>query len=118
MTDPVVACVMLVNGREAMVRRAITSFRAQTYQRKRLLIWNTGSYGPVSPDSSGLDPSAQIHEPCIVGTTGRSTIGKLRNEAARHLLSLSRSYDGIQDPDLIAHWDSDDWSHPLAWRTK
>ena len=43
---PTVCCVMLVNGREAMVKRAIASFRAQTYERKRLLIVYSGDVYP------------------------------------------------------------------------
>lgn len=53
--DPVVACVMLVNGREDMVRRAVASFHSQTYRNKRLVSW---------PGASG------------------KTIGEYRNEAA------------------------------------
>lgn len=112
MDDPLVCCVVLVDGREAMVQRAIASFRAQTYERKRLLVWNTGSHGPVLTDSDSLDPSAQMWEPCIVGPVERMRIGQLRNEAIKYLLSLPLSYEGIDAPDIIAHFDSDDWSHP------
>lgn len=97
MSKPTVCVVMLVNGREAMVRRAIASYRAQTYQRKRLLIY---ANGPVEPaEYLNADAIYTEYEP----VTGK-TIGWLRNQANEIASRLN--------PDIIAHFDSDDWSHP------
>jgi glycosyltransferase involved in cell wall biosynthesis len=74
MSAPTVAAVMLVNGRESMVKRALASYHAQTYPNKRLVeLVNTGK-----------------------------PIGTLRNEANAH----------AKPGEIIAHFDSDDWSHP------
>lgn len=98
MTEPTVCCVMLVNGREAMVKRAIASFRAQTYERKRLLIWNTGAVVEVGPL---VQHDGDIYH-CYPRREERG-IGTLRNKANAMGEALW---------DLIAHFDSDDWSHP------
>lgn len=94
---PTVCCALLVNGREAMTCRAIASFRAQTYEAKRLLIWDTGE----KPKQLPKDESGVLH---CYPTPGDWTIGALRNQA-NHAAFLMGT-------DLIAHWDSDDWSHP------
>lgn len=98
-TDPVVCCVCLVNGREAMVRRAVQSFRAQTYERKRLYIYDTGAT-PCTDSLPDVYPEIVYHR--AVNRTGE-TIGKLRNVA---------NWWGVRRRDIIAHWDSDDASHP------
>jgi glycosyltransferase involved in cell wall biosynthesis len=106
MGEPLVVCVMLVDGREAMVRRAIASFRAQTYQRKRMLIYDTtDDCINELEDLIGPDETTTILESRSVNHHGkRKTVGYLRNRANR---------GAIEDQaDLIAHWDSDDWSHP------
>lgn len=96
-TQPTVCCVMLANGREEMVRRAIRSFQAQTYQAKRLLLWDTAE--PRSQYKG--NNSTVLH--CYPAGNGE-TIGALRNAAND---SIKRLGD-----DIIFHWDSDDWSHP------
>jgi cellulose synthase/poly-beta-1,6-N-acetylglucosamine synthase-like glycosyltransferase len=99
MSEPTVCCVMLVNGRDAMIKRAIASFRAQTYDvvSRWLLILNTGEK-PCSLD--GSDAENEIEFRCR--HHNGKTIGALRNIANACSSSV----------DLIAHWDSDDWSHP------
>lgn len=94
---------MLVNGRAEMVKRAIASFRAQTYTRKRLLIWNSGTVSPLSMQQQLAGDGVHIRE-CDDATT----IGALRNRANSHAVSG----ESFAAADLIAHWDSDDWSHP------
>jgi len=99
--NPTVCCVMLVNGRAAMVKRAIASFRSQTYERKRLLIWDS------SPALSRLRDRELVrifHMPAPIPI--KATIGALRNEANQFACLAG------DQGDLIAHWDSDDWSHP------
>lgn len=94
MPNPTVCAVMLANGREEMVARAIASFKSQTYQEKRLLILDTT---PV-PLSIMQIPGMGVER---WPAAGDRKIGTLRNLAN----SLAKS-------GIICHWDSDDWSHP------
>lgn len=108
-TDPLVACVCLVKGRPEMVRRAVRSYFRQTYTRRMLLLWAT-----ETPDLS-LQRILEITEEedyfqCVSFAMNRDrglSIGALRNEAAERLFEGPAPH-----PDIIAHWDSDDWSHP------
>lgn len=95
MNAPTVCAVMLANGRDAMVARAVASFRAQTYPECHLLIWNTGTPDQFFEHALG---SASI---TVAYSPERGTIGALRNAA-----------NAIVSADIIAHWDSDDWSEP------
>ena len=95
MSKPTVCAVMLVNGRPEMVARAIRSFRAQTYERKWLLLWDS------TPELICCDQTEHdgvYHVPAA----DAGSIGALRNEAN----GFWNKYP------IIAHWDSDDWSHP------
>ena len=94
MEEPLTLCLMLVNERRAMVSRAIRAFHSQTYKNKRLLLWNNG-------------PKMGVEEgPAVVVEGDHKSIGAMRNDAVGWALD--------QWPvDIIAHWDSDDWSHPL-----
>lgn len=93
MSEPLVCAVMLVNGRAEMVRRAVASFRAQTYANKSLLILDTGE-----PKLGGYYRPNEVYS--MMNGTGL-TFGALRNYAN----TLAQSAD------IIAHFDSDDWSH-------
>lgn len=77
-----------------MVLRAIRCFREQTYQAKRLLIYDNSSESDPDLDYP-RDIDVAYHE-----RAGRS-IGLLRNGA-----------NGHSEEQIIVHWDSDDWSHP------
>ena len=102
-SNPTVCAVCLVNGRQEMVARAIRCFREQTYERKRLLIVNSG------PDPVLDAETDQMWEPCFVGID-RLTIGELRNHGNKY---ASHHYVLNADrPEIFVHWDSDDWSHP------
>lgn len=92
-------CVMLANGRQAMVDRAIRCFNSQTHKKRELLIYDTG------PDFElQLPPSAvRVRD----AADGRS-IGALRNFAN----------SAAERADIIAHWDSDDWSAPDRLETQ
>ena len=76
-----------------MLKRAIASFRAQTYTNKRLVIFNTG-------------PIVGVHDLPLVAEVGwadsarKWSIGELRNEA-----------NSIIAGDVICHFDDDDLSH-------
>lgn len=96
MTQPTVACIMLANGRPEMVARAVKSFRAQTYENKWLMIYD-----------SSVSPSMNVQDwPEIQHWTPRgahcASIGALRNSAN----------DSAAPCSVFCHWDSDDWSHP------
>lgn len=102
MSRPMVVAVMLVNGREAMVRRAIASFRAQTYGRKKLVVLDTTPNQLTLLDLRGDDVHLWHTHP-RAGKPCDETIGALRNKANEFSLGA----------DLICHFDSDDHSHPL-----
>src|SRR5690348_11105044 len=104
--NPMVACVMLVNGRDAMVRRAFDAFLGQTYERKALYIWDT------TPGRGVLCTSRMaVYYPEVDKEHFRGqTIGVLRNAANKYALAHYR--ESWTRPDVLMHWDSDDWSHP------
>ncbi len=96
---PMVACIMLANGRPEMVERAIASFNAQSYTDRRLLIWDTTPNPIVIPDAGPLVR--------ICGEEGSGfSVGTLRNHANE------AAFLRWPEVTLFAHWDSDDWSHP------
>lgn len=99
-SDPVVACVMLTRDRARMAARAVSAFRAQTYERKRLMILDTGGPGG-SFDGEGI-----IH--AWRSSWEGLSIGHLRNGANY----LTATYRTVAAPDIIAHFDDDDISHP------
>lgn len=98
MSDPKVVAVMLIADRKELGEKAVACFRAQTYQNKRLIIFDTGKEAFRQEFQTGLPESWWWEE-----SHGR-TIGELRNRAAEIPPAL--------DADIIVHWDSDDWSHP------
>jgi glycosyltransferase involved in cell wall biosynthesis len=77
----------------------LKSFRSQTYRNKRLLICDNGTE-PLT------DIRLMDWEQCVWEPRRSRLIGALRNEA-----NLA-ACEGADPPDIIAHWDSDDWSHP------
>ncbi len=96
--NPSVACVILVNGRESMTKRAIASFRAQTYENKRLLLYDTGENY-----YSGEPLENETYFRCFWNAhRGALSIGQLRNEAIAH----------TEGADIIVTMDSDDYSAP------
>lgn len=99
---------MLANGRPEMVKRAIQSFKAQTLpqQQRHLLIFDTGVeplYDLAARGTFAADPSDYTISYSYSVLCEGFSIGKLRNLA--NALTLP-SWD------CLAHWDSDDWSHP------
>jgi glycosyltransferase involved in cell wall biosynthesis len=104
MSEPLVCAVMLVNGREAMVRRAIQSFCEQSYLHKALLLYDSGS--PALPPHANLKTHESWLHVSHVLATGGKTIGRLRNEAIELALQNKRKAD------IFVTFDSDDWSHP------
>ena len=106
--QPTVCAVLLANGREGMVARAVRSFHTQTYPNLELLIFDSGA-GQYSPAESWLRNVSHVDARTMGGCKEvnrwqgwkNSTIGELRNKA-----------NAIRKSDIICHFDSDDWSHP------
>lgn len=102
MSEPLVCCVCLTKDRPQMLQRAIACFQAQTYERKRLLIVNSG-------DGPRITETADMWEPCFIGADALS-IGELRNLGNMY---ASHHYTTRDDrPEIFVHSDDDDWSHP------
>lgn len=94
---PSICCICLTADRQAFTTRAVNCFEGQTYKSSWLLIYDTGK--EPFQIGEGLHPRvAVVYDPTA---RGRS-IGHLRNKAI----------DLAGTADLIAHWDSDDWSAP------
>lgn len=91
-----VVCVCLTADRNQFVNRALACFMDQTYERKSLLVFDNGKYRAL----------VESHDPEVIVARAEqfrgASIGALRN-AANEL---------CRGTDIIAHWDSDDWSHP------
>lgn len=120
---PHVTCICLTADRQKMTDRAVQSFLAQTYPNKSLLVFDNGK---IPWDQSHIhwprDHADVIHTECRSDI--KISIGELRNRAISYASQLDEMYVSstvsakIAKPDIITHWDSDDWSHPLrlAWQ--
>lgn len=91
---PRVLAVMLTKDRPEMAARAVRYFRAQTYENKRMLVWNS-SLDLTTCDQ--LEYAGVVHIPAQP-----QSIGMLRNSANGFWTEF----------EIICHWDDDDWSHP------
>lgn len=96
--NPQIGCMLLADGRPEMVARAVECFKSQTYVNRNLLILDSSPEPLFSHFEAPLVEVHHIRKPQGVG------VGWLRNVAAQALRDM-----GV---DAIAHWDSDDWSHP------
>lgn len=92
---------MLTRDRPQMAARAVAAFRRQTYERKRLLIWDTGELN-VDFDDDGEGGGEVAHIPAEQELCVKPTIGALRNRA-------NAFWNAYQ---VRIHWDDDDLSHP------
>ncbi len=97
-----VMAVMLANGRQAMVNRAIASFQSQSYPDKVLHILDT------SPEPLAVLAAPGVEVTCIGEHSPKRTlsIGELRNVAN------TASHKNLINAEIICNWDSDDWSAP------
>lgn len=112
--NPLVCSVLLTADRPEMTARAVRCFDEQTYDERKLLIFDTGEemhlghrMGKAAPGVPFISPLTGSCHVWFPELRGRS-IGELRNRA--------NSYGCIwltSTPDLFAYWDSDDWSHPM-----
>jgi hypothetical protein len=95
LTNPHVTCVCLTADRQAYTDRALKCFLAQTYPNKSLLILDNGRRSYLC---GSMPPEPWVK---IMRVGSGSTIGELRNFA-----------NAQTETNIIAHWDSDDWSGP------
>lgn len=103
MTQPLVACVLLTADRPEMTQRAVRCWDSQRYERRQLIVMDTGinpCFRPTGPNI--VSRWLPQHHGCPVG--------ELRNIA--NSLAIEALPALPEKPDLFAHWDSDDWSHP------
>lgn len=98
---PHVTCVCLTADRQQLTDRAVICFLLQSYPEKSLLILDNGSKPYELPFSCQSQDIAVLRRTEWFPDGGK-TVGRLRNLANK-----------IASGDIIAHWDSDDWSHPL-----
>ena len=98
MSTPLACAICLVDGRPEMLKRAIASFEAQTYERKGLLLWG---------DPQGVDFSRETAFAVVHDEESRRglSIGELRNQANFFAVDMMGA-------EVLIHWDSDDLSHP------
>jgi Glycosyl transferase family 2 len=99
MPEPTVVAILLTADRQALTERAVRCFLRQTYENKRLLIYDTGKK-PFEWSIRIWISSSRI-EHCVL-SGAKDSIGALRNNAN----SLATHGN------ILIHWDSDDWSHP------
>jgi hypothetical protein len=105
-TEPTVCAILLTADRPALARRAVECFRRQTYRRKCLFVLDTtkgAGNRPLLTDALRGEFTACAHLMIPL------TIGELRNEANRTARTVFES--DILQPDILIHWDDDDWSH-------
>src|SRR5258705_221537 len=112
MSQPLVCCLLLTADRHEMTARAMRCYDAQIYHNRCLFLFDTGreQYGATKA-AAGV-PKVYINHQVTRGVwmpeLGSRPVGELRNRAIALALSALP-----ERPELIAHWDSDDWSHPL-----
>ncbi len=102
-SEPLVCAVMLTRDRPAMAARAVAAFRAQTYAKKRLIVWDTGHVPTFSAKAIVTEVAEGLF---YVPEQRGKTIGWLRNYIADCI------HDEPPRPDIFVHWDDDDLSHP------
>ncbi len=108
-SEPLVCAVMLTKDRPAMARRAVECFRQQTYQNKRLYIYDTGRTPCTDSLPDGFpDCSIVYHR----GLDEGLTIGALRNRANWWGVRPTAASQDNVDADILIHFDDDDYSHP------
>ncbi len=97
--EPTVCAIMPTRDRPEMSRRAVECFMAQTYERKLMFILDQG----VGSDGYFGEYDGVRHQ-WTEDSSKEFTIGTLRN------IAIERAVHG--SPEIILHFDSDDWSHP------
>lgn len=86
-----VSCIMPTRGRRDWSARAVEAFHAQTYPNKQLVILDD-----IDEPSFDEEPAGSIY-----ARSNERVIGVKRNMCC-----------SMATGEIIAHWDSDDWSAP------
>jgi antitoxin (DNA-binding transcriptional repressor) of toxin-antitoxin stability system len=89
-----VSCIMPTKNRREFIPRAIACFLAQTYPLKELVILDNGE-----PIADLVPKDDRIR---YMRLNSMQPTGQLRNFCCQ-----------MAKGEFIAHWDDDDWSHPL-----
>lgn len=89
-----VSCIMPTKNRRQFVPRAIACFLAQSYEPRELIVLDNGD--------SILDLVPKLPNIRYMRMPAKQTTGQLRNLCCQ-----------LAAAEFIAHWDDDDWSHPL-----
>src|SRR6266436_255353 len=102
--NPLVCCTLLTADRQTMTDRAVRCFLAQTYEPRELLIVDSGNEA-YDRECTGLIRELWDEGETRIGVYRLAyrtrAIGELRNRTAERTTA-----------DIIAHFDSDDWSAP------
>jgi glycosyltransferase involved in cell wall biosynthesis len=98
-STPRVSCLLVTADRPDLVRRAVASYRSQTYANTELVVLDNGRT-PIRHVLHGLPPDELRYE--HVQKTPDTHIGALRN----------RALDLATGDLVVPQWDDDDWSHP------
>ena len=116
MSLPTVAAILLTRDRPAMSRRAVECFRAQTYPaaKRLLVIFDSGDdpqwTAPLLATSEGCTPMRDNEAHLWAQKQQGQPIGTLRNLANEW--AASGVVGTFGRPDILMHFDSDDFSHP------
>lgn len=99
--NPKISAIMPTRGRPALAQKAIQYFAAQTYENKELIVVDDIEDRSF-PDGIRWDGFQQIQIPrALYFLHSSRKIGLKRNQCCRLAVG-----------DVIAHWDSDDYSSP------
>ena len=104
MAQPVVCAILLTRGTTPLARRTLACFQSQSYENKRLLVYDTAEKDPSLPFLQWPEGLQKIGGYLYQEPRERS-IGELRNEAIKAAIEW-------HNPDVIVHFDDDDWSSP------
>ena len=96
--QPLISCLCVTRGRTELLRRAVQSFRDQTYPRKELVVVYQGDDGETAGYVKALrDRDVNLIED---NSSRRLNLGELRNLSLRECRG-----------EYFCQWDDDDWSH-------
>ena len=107
MTSPIVCAVMLTRDRPELAKRAVECYQRQTYEERMLLI-----YDQAYDLDKGLDWGGEAGICHAICEKQDLTIGELRNRAITKGIEQASFELGVDKPDIIVHFDDDDYSHP------
>lgn len=98
-SSPKVSCLLVTADRPQLCRRAVRSYRQQTYPKTELVVLDNGEQHIESLLDDLPNEEVRYHH---VDRTPGLWIGGLRNMALEEATGTF----------VIPQWDDDDWSHP------